>query len=125
VNAVLAGAAGYLGRDTASERLPTILRAVLAGEVALPRRYSQHLLEALRRRDAGRTRLATRLGASLTDREWEVLELLGEDVATGEIARRLGISGVTTRRHISSLVAKLEVPNRAGAVELLRRRSRE
>ena len=123
VETMLAGAAGYLGRDTGSDRLPQILHAVLAGEVALPRRLSQHLVEALRGRDARRSRLAARTDASLTDREWEVLELLAEDLSTAEIAQRLHISVVTTRRHISSLVAKLAVPDRAGAADLLRRRS--
>ena len=123
VDAILAGAVGYLGRDTSSERLPEILRAVLAGEVALPRRHSQHLIEALRGRDAWRTQLTARLDAALTDREWEVLELLGDGCSTVEVAQRLGIALVTARRHISSVVAKLGVPDRARAAELMRRRS--
>jgi DNA-binding NarL/FixJ family response regulator len=121
VEAVLAGAVGYLGRDVDAERLPEILRAVLAGEVALPRRHSQHLVDALRRRDAQRARLATRTDARLTDREWEVLEMLAADLPTAEIALRLGISAVTARRHISSLVAKLGVADRTQAAGLLRR----
>jgi DNA-binding NarL/FixJ family response regulator len=120
---VVAGAVGYLGRDTRSERLAHILGSILAGEVALPRRYSQHLVEALRGRETRRSQLAARTDASLTDREWEVLELLGDDLSTAEIARRLGIAVVTARRHISSLVAKLAVPDRASAAELVRRRS--
>src|SRR3954447_6172223 len=123
VQAIRAGAVGYLARDTRSERLPEILRAVLAGEVALPRRHSQHLLEALRGRDGRRSELAARSDASLTDREWEVLELLADDISTSEIAQRLGITEVTTRRHISSLMAKLAVPDRASAANLLRRSS--
>src|SRR3954470_13905356 len=121
VEAVRAGAVGYLGRDVDAERLPEILRAVLAGEVALPRRHSQHLVEAFRRRDVQRARLAARTDARLTDREWEVLEMLGEDLSTAEMGWRLGISAVTARRHISSLVAKLGVADRAGAAELVRR----
>jgi DNA-binding NarL/FixJ family response regulator len=123
VDIVLAGAAGYLPRDTRSERLPHVLRAVLSGEVALPRRHSQHLVDALRGREARRSELAARSDATLTDREWEVLQLLGNDVPTAEIARRLGISDVTARRHISSIVAKLGVPDRASAVKLLHDRS--
>jgi DNA-binding NarL/FixJ family response regulator len=123
VEAVLAGAAGYLGRDVDSERLPAILRGVLAGEVALPRRHSRHLVEALRRRDVRRAELAVRTDAVLTDREWEVLQLLADGVPTGEMSRRLGISAVTARRHISSVIAKLGVADRASAAELLRRRS--
>ena len=125
VDAVLAGAVGYLSRDTGSERLPAILRAVLAGEVALPRRHSRTLVEALRGRDARRGLIAERTGVELTDREWEVLELLANDKSTGEIGHRLGISVVTVRRHVSSLVGKLGVDDRAGAIELMRSRSRE
>jgi DNA-binding NarL/FixJ family response regulator len=123
VDVVTAGAVGYLGRETRSERLPEILGAVLAGELALPRRYSHHLVETLLGRDTRRSQLAARTDASLTDREWEVLELLAADRSTAEISRQLGISVVTTRRHISSIVAKLAVPDRAGAIDLMRRRS--
>jgi NarL family two-component system response regulator LiaR len=125
VDAVLAGAVGYLSRDTGLERLPAILRAVLAGEVALPRRHSRTLVEALRGRDARRALVAERTGVALTDREWEVLELLAGERSTGEIAHRLGISVVTARRHISSLVGKLGVDDRSGAIELMRSRSSE
>jgi DNA-binding NarL/FixJ family response regulator len=123
VDAVLAGASGYLDRDIGPDRLLVVLRAVLHGEVALPRRHSHHLVEALRGRDARRSQLAARTDASLTDREWEVLQLLADDASTTDIAERLGIVAVTARRHISSLVAKLGVPDRASAAELLRRRS--
>jgi ATP/maltotriose-dependent transcriptional regulator MalT len=93
---------------------------VLAGETALPRRHSQHLIHALRGREERRARLAERAGASLTDREWEVLELLANDLSTSQIAHQLGITDVTARRHISSLVAKLGVADRASAVALVR-----
>ena len=68
-----------------------------------------------------RGRLAARTDARLTDREWEVLEMLAEDHSTAEIGWRLGISAVTARRHIAALVSKLGVADRAGAAELLRR----
>jgi DNA-binding CsgD family transcriptional regulator len=45
------------------------------------------------------------------------------ETSTGEMAQCLGISQVTVRRHISSVLGKLEVPSRAAAVELLRDRS--
>jgi DNA-binding NarL/FixJ family response regulator len=123
VDAVLAGASGYLGSGMSLTRLPHALRGVLAGEVALPRGHSRHLLEALRFRDAGRALIAAHSAAKLTDREWEVLQLLAENASTATMAQRLGISEVTVRRHVSSLVAKLDVTDRAGAAELFRRRS--
>jgi DNA-binding NarL/FixJ family response regulator len=119
--AVLAGAAGYLPRDVSAERLPHAVAGVAAGEVALPRRHAEHLLEELRRRDLRRTRLEARAGARLTDREWEVLNLLGDGAATAEIARRLRISQVTVRRHVSALLAKLDVTDRASVADLLLR----
>ena len=119
--AVLAGAAGYLAKDVGLERLPHTIRGVLAGEVALPRLHADRLLAELRRRDAARERVTARTRASLTDREWEVLQLLGENASTAEIARRLRISQVTARRHISTLVAKLGADDRASAAKLMRR----
>jgi DNA-binding NarL/FixJ family response regulator len=120
VDAVLAGAAGYVGRDVSQERLPAVLRAVLAGEVALPRRHTRHLLETLRGRDVRRAMVTAHATGVLTDREWEVLQLLADGAPTAEIARQLRISAVTVRRHVSSICAKLGVPDRAGAVALVR-----
>jgi DNA-binding NarL/FixJ family response regulator len=123
VAAVLAGAAGYLAKDMSAQRLPHAVRGVAAGEVALPRRHAEHVLAALRRRDVHRGRLAALTGAKLTDREWEVLHLLADHTSTAEMARRLRISQVTVRRHVSALLAKLDAPDRKAAAELLRRSS--
>ncbi len=121
LEAVLAGAAGYLAKDMSLDRLPHAIQGVLAGEVALPRMHAGRLLAELRRRDAARERIAARTGASLTDREWEVLQLLGEGASTAAIAERLRISQVTARRHISTLLAKLGVNDRATAARLVAR----
>jgi DNA-binding NarL/FixJ family response regulator len=118
--AVRSGATGYLGKDVSGARLSHVVNAVLAGEVALPRRHTQHLLEELRGRDIRRTLLAARTGARLTGREWEVLELLSESASTAEIALRLGISDVTVRRHVASLLSKLGVKDRASAAKMIR-----
>jgi DNA-binding NarL/FixJ family response regulator len=123
VSAVLAGASGYLAASMSLARLPDALRGVLAGEVALPRAHTRQLLEALRFRHAGRASIAERSAASLTEREWDVIQLLGEDASTAVMAQRLGISEVTVRRHVSSLLAKLDVRDRAAAADLFRRRS--
>jgi DNA-binding NarL/FixJ family response regulator len=123
LEAVLAGATGYLAKDMSLDRLPHAIHGVLAGEVALPRQYADKLLAELRGRNATRERITARTGARLTDREWDVLQLLGENASTAEIARRLRISQVTARRHISGLVAKLGVADRADAARLARRSS--
>ena len=93
----------------------------MRGEVALSRRHTQHLLDALRGRENERTLVTAQANAPLTDREWEVLRLLGDSASTGQLAQRLGISQVTVRRHVSSLLRKLGVADRAGAAMVLRR----
>jgi DNA-binding NarL/FixJ family response regulator len=125
--AVVAGASGYVLKDTPAARLPQVLRRVLDGEAALPRSFQKRLVEELRSRESQqrtRRRFVSRRhagGADLTEREWEVLELLAASYPTTVVARRLGISEVTVRRHISSAVHKLGVANRAGAVDVLQR----
>jgi DNA-binding NarL/FixJ family response regulator len=69
-----------------------------------------------------RVRVLGHRPARLTNREWEVLEGLGEGLTTAEISERLFISAVTVRSHVSSILRKLRVPNRAGAVRVLRGR---
>ena len=119
--AVLAGARGYLRADMQLDRLPAAVHGVLAGEAALPRVQLVHVLEELRARHAARTLLADRTGARLSAREWEVLSLLARDASTAVIAGELAISEVTVRRHVSALVAKLGVRDRAEAADLMRR----
>jgi DNA-binding NarL/FixJ family response regulator len=119
--AVLAGAVGYLSKEISPERLPQALEGVMRGEVALPRLHTQHLLDALRGRENERTLVTAQAKAALTDREWEVLRLLGESASTVQMAQHLGISQVTVRRHVSSLLRKLGVADRAGAAMVLRR----
>ena len=122
VAAVLAGASGYLGKDVGAARLPPVLLAVLAGEAAIPRRLSDRVLRELRGRHELRRSLTGALQTPLTDREWDVAKELRDGHGTAEIARRLRISDVTVRRHISSLVGKLGVRDRRTAVALIRGR---
>ena len=125
VAAVLAGATAYLAKDMSPERLASVLECVLAGEVALPRRYTGHVLEALRGRESRRASILGRARHLVTDRQWEILQLLGDGRSTAEMAQRLGISEITARRHISSVLPKLGLKDRQGAVELMRDRSSE
>jgi DNA-binding NarL/FixJ family response regulator len=125
VDAVQAGAAGYLGEDVGQARLPAVMEGILDGEVALPRRETQHLLDAMRGRDGRQAALAARAATALTNRELEVLDMLIVETSTGEMARRLGISQVTVRRHVSSLLGKLSLPSRAAAVKLFQQPSAE
>jgi DNA-binding NarL/FixJ family response regulator len=119
-DALRAGALGYLLKDTNPDHLPYALRGVLAGEAALPRALVARVVDEFRER--GRRRrlpLAKQKGVELTSREWEVLELMREDLTTGEIAERLFISQVTVRSHIAAVLRKLRVPDRKAALKLL------
>ena len=127
VDAVVAGASGYVLKATSAARLPQVLRRVLDGEAALPRSFQRRLIDELRARESHRRtrrRFVSRRhvgGSDLTEREWEVLELIAASLSTTVVAQRLGISEVTVRRHISSAVRKLGVADRAGAVDVLQR----
>ena len=123
--ALKAGASGYLLKDTDPARLPLALRGVLDGEAALPRTLVRRLVEEFQIRGEGswsRVPVLSKRPARLTNREWEVLEGLGEGLTTAEISERMFISAVTVRSHVSSILRKLRVPNRAGAVRVLRGR---
>jgi DNA-binding NarL/FixJ family response regulator len=121
LDAVRAGAAGYLFSDMDTERLRFALRGVMEGEAALPRKLVTRLMEEFRSRERGR-RLAAAMGedVELTGREWDVLERLSRGDSTREVARSLAISEVTVRRHVSTAIAKLGVPDRKAAVAALR-----
>lgn len=119
-DALRVGASGYLLKDTDPERLPLALRGVLDGEAALPRHLVALVIDEFRER--GRRRpLLKRRGVVLTDREWEVLELMSHGLTTFEIADRLFIEPVTVRTHVSAILKKLQVSSRNEALELLER----
>jgi DNA-binding NarL/FixJ family response regulator len=115
------GAVGYLLKDMNPASLPVAVRAALDGEGVLPRALSAGLIEELRRRPEPRRVTGQARGRpALSSREWEILDLLAEGAGTAEIARRLYLSQVTVRRHISSILAKLDVSSREEAVRLVR-----
>jgi DNA-binding NarL/FixJ family response regulator len=121
-DALRVGACGYLLKDIDPARLPLALYGVLEGEAALPRRLVALLIEEFReRRRRRRIPLGGRRSVELTDREWEVLELMREGLSTEEIGTRLFISPVTVRTHVSAILRKLQVPTREAAVALLER----
>ena len=121
-DALRAGASGYLLKDIDPARLPLALRGVLDGEAALPRRLVSLLIEEFReRRRRRRIPIVGRRSVELTDREWEVLELMRNGLTTEQIGERLFITPVTVRTHVSAILKKLHVANRDEAVQLLDR----
>ena len=120
-----AGASGYLLKDTAPARLPLALRGVLDGEAALPRALTARVIEEFRARERSR-RLRILLRSreiTLTTREWEVLELLGQGLVTSEIAERISTSDATVRSHVHGILKKLHVSDRKSAIRLLEGRA--
>jgi DNA-binding NarL/FixJ family response regulator len=121
-DALCAGARGYLLKGMDPSRLPRALRGVLEGEAALPRHLVALVIEEFReRRRHRRLSLAKERRVDLTEREWEVLELLREGLSTAEIGERLFIAPVTVRTHVSAILKKLQVPDRETAIKLLAR----
>jgi DNA-binding NarL/FixJ family response regulator len=121
LDAIRAGAIGYLLKDMDPARLRYALLGVTQGEAAIPRTLMARLITEFRLREHGmRLPLAEGREAELTGREWDVLTLLADGASTREMAERLGIADVTVRRHVSTMLAKLEVADRAAAVQMLR-----
>lgn len=120
IEAVRAGAVGYLGQDVKAERLAAVVQATAAGEAVVPRCFGAALLDEIHGRERLRSTVTRHARSPVTQREWEVLQLLADNLSTAELARRIGISEVTVRRHVSSAVAKLGLPDREAAVSLLR-----
>jgi DNA-binding NarL/FixJ family response regulator len=116
--ALSAGARGYLLKDTDPDRLPLALQGVLDGEAALPRALTARLVADFQERERSSVRRRGAFG-QLTEREWEILELLHAGRDTGQIAAELFVSPVTVRSHVSAILRKLQVPDRQAAVDLL------
>lgn len=123
--ALRAGAHGYLLKSMNLRRLPDALEGVLSGEAAIPRALVAHVLDQFRGHEPRWRQLVAddNSGGRLTSREWEVLALLTQALSTHEIARRLMLSDSAVRVHISAIVRKLGVPDRAAAMDLFRKRT--
>ncbi len=118
-DALRAGAAGYLLKDTDPARLPLALLDVVKGDAAIPRDLVARLVGEFRDRGPRRRALlGNDVNGHLTSREWEVLELLRDGLTTGDIAEKLYISQATARSHIAAILKKLRVPDRRAAIKL-------
>lgn len=115
-----AGAAGYLPKRFGLDPLPRALRAAAGGEAIVPQHVAARLIDCLRsQREDGSGLRPVR--SPLTDREWEVLDLLCDGLSTDEVAERLVLSTETVRSHIKHLLRKLGVSSRSQAVVLAQR----
>jgi DNA-binding NarL/FixJ family response regulator len=114
VAALRAGAAGYLTKDLDPEGLRRAIRGIAQGELAMPRRLAAEAIRHLVARSRGPSH-DDDLDGLLTPREQEVLRLLADGLTDREIARALTVSVRTVESHVSNLLHKLGVRNRAAA----------
>ena len=114
MQAMMAGASGYLLKDASVEELVGGIRAAANGESSISPRIASKLLAWLR---DGRAELPAETGvqADLSDREIEVLRLLAAGKGNAEIAAELYISPKTVKNHIASILVKLQIENRIQA----------
>ncbi|MGW0035965.1 response regulator transcription factor [Gordonia sp. NPDC003376] len=114
--ALRAGAAGFVLKDSPAEELIRAVRVVAAGDAVLDPAVTARVLDTYRSAPApGRARGATTLG-TLTARERTVLELIGRGMTNDEIAAELVISVVTVKSHVGRIFRALGVRDRAAAV---------
>ncbi|MFI6878450.1 response regulator [Streptomyces sp. NPDC050400] len=115
-DALAAGASGFLLKDMPAERLFEAVRVVAAGEALLAPTVTRRLIaEFTRLRPRALPEQARRIDA-LTPREREVLRLIAEGLSNQEIARRLVVGAETVKTHVSRVLTKLGVRDRAQAV---------
>ena len=118
------GARGYLLKDTDPARLPEALLGIIDGEAVLPRALVERLVADFKLRDGAGSRRSGPL-AKLTEREWEILDLLRQGMSTGQIAAKLFVTQVTVRSHVSAILRKLHVANRESAIAVARATHRD
>jgi DNA-binding NarL/FixJ family response regulator len=114
VNAVMAGACGYLLKDASVDQLIAGIRAAAAGESLISPQIAAKMLQLLRAQRS-HTDAAETIRAELSDREIQVLKLIANGKDNAEIARQLFISPKTVKNHISNILMKLQIENRIQA----------
>jgi DNA-binding NarL/FixJ family response regulator len=106
VDAVRAGAIGYLLKDAQADELCRAIRAAAAGQVQLSPKAAERLVREVR---------ASASPEALTEREIEVLRLLADGQSNKEMARSLSIGEKTVKTHVGNILAKLGVYSRTQA----------
>ena len=111
------GASGYLVKGAGPQRVEHALRTVAAGDVVL----DQALAHAVTELAQVRRSASSRPFPQLTQREFDILELVAEGLDNHTIARRLVLSPKTVRNHVSNVFAKIQATDRPHAIVLARR----
>ncbi|HVF05577.1 MAG TPA: response regulator transcription factor [Frankiaceae bacterium] len=113
--ALRAGASGFLLKDVAPEDLFAAVRVVAAGDALLAPAVTRKLVDEFARRPAG-ARFDPAALAPLTEREREVLALVGRGLTNDEIGRELYLSPATAKTHVGRILAKLGARDRVQLV---------
>jgi DNA-binding NarL/FixJ family response regulator len=117
IDALRAGARGYLTKDAGAMEIRQALEQVTAGQPAIDPAVQQHLLDVITASEPrDNPGPAPRFPGGLTAREAEVLTLIAQGLSNSEIAGRLMVSETTVKSHINHLFAKTGVRDRAQAV---------
>ena len=114
VDAVMAGACGYLLKDSSIQELIAGIRAAAAGESLISPQIATKVLQLLRSQHTGAGRTKP-VRAELSERELDVLKLIAVGKDNSEIAKELFISPKTVKNHISNILMKLQIENRIQA----------
>lgn len=115
--ALAAGASGFLVKDASPEDIVRAIRVVAGGDALLAPAITARLIREFARRAPVARQDQDRL-AGLTDREREVLVLVGRGLSNAEIASALTLSPATVKTHVSRILAKLTARDRAQLVVL-------
>ena len=116
LEALRAGASGFLLKDAPTQEVVAAVRAVAAGDAVLSAAVTRQLLDQVARRlPAAVSRRPEELDL-LTEREHEVLRMLANGLSNAEIAEALVVSEATVKSHVSHLLGKLGLRDRVQAV---------
>lgn len=114
--ALRAGASGFLVKDTDPGDLLRAIRVIASGDSLLSPSITRRLIADVVRRPRPRTTAGTRQVEGLTERETEVLTLVGTGLSNDEIARNLYLSPLTVKTHVSRMLTKIGARDRAQLV---------
>lgn len=117
IQALRAGASGYLSKRYSLDILPRIVRSMAAGEAVVTRSLTMRLVERLREMPETGAGLRP-VRSTLSSREWEVLDLICAGAGTRDIAEDLELSIETVRSHVKRILRKLGVHSRQEAAEI-------